>query len=397
MKKIMMLGGNYFQATAIKAAKELGHYVISVDYLPDNPGHKFSDEYHNVSTIDKEGVLKLAQELNIDGIMTFASDVSAPTASYVGEKMGLPTNPYESVMILTHKDRFRPFLQKHGFNCPRSGSFNSLEEALVFFNTFDRPVVVKPSDSSGSKGIVKVSTEEEFRIAFKNAMAFSKQKIVMVEEFIKRKDHQVTGDFFIVDGELRFCGFMDHHNDKLGNPLVPIGEGYPSEISDELKNKIKSELNRLIKLLDLKLGAINVDIIIDENDEIWFVEIGPRNGGNYTTDAIKEASGIDLAKCTVQAYLNLDFDKSFTETKHNLISSYIVHSLKNGIYRGTIISEKIKDDILQFYEIARKDDKVCAFTNGSLGTGIMLIRHDSIEQMNYRMDNMEEFIRVEVE
>lgn len=79
MKKIMMLGGNYFQATAIKAAKELGHYVIRVDYLPDNPGHKFSDEYHNISTVDQEEILKLARELKIDGIVSYASDVSPST------------------------------------------------------------------------------------------------------------------------------------------------------------------------------------------------------------------------------------------------------------------------------------------------------------------------------
>lgn len=92
MKRIMMLGGSYFQASAIKRAKELGYYVITCDYLPDNPGHKYADEYHNVSTIDKEGVLKLAKELKIDGILAYASDVSVSTAAYVSEQLGLPSN-----------------------------------------------------------------------------------------------------------------------------------------------------------------------------------------------------------------------------------------------------------------------------------------------------------------
>ena len=107
----MLLGGNYFQMTATLAAKDLGCHVISVDYLPDNPAHKYADEYHNVSTIDKEKVLELARELKIDGIVSYASDVSAPTAAYVSEALGLPTNPYESVMIMTHKDLFRKFLK----------------------------------------------------------------------------------------------------------------------------------------------------------------------------------------------------------------------------------------------------------------------------------------------
>lgn len=395
MKKIMMLGGNYFQATAIKAAKELGHYVISVDYLPDNPGHKFSDEYHNVSTVDKEAVLALAQKLKIDGIVSYASDVSAPTAAYVAEKMGLPTNPYESVMILTHKDLFRPFLQKHGFNCPRSKGFKNIEDAFEFYKSFlGKPVMIKPSDSNGSKGAAKVTSEAEFKAAFENAMNFSRQKIVIVEEFLIRNGHQIAGDGFIVDGELVFAGFMSEHFDKLCNPLVPIGESFPAYISDELKKKAKSEINRLMKLLNMKFGAINMDFIIDQKEDIYIIEIGPRNGGNLITDAIKEATGIDLAKATVQAALGDDYDRGFKATKNNFVSSYITHALKGGIYQGTTIDNKIKNNILLFKDLTNKGDVVSAFDNAALDTGAMLIKFNSMEEMIYRMDNMEEFIRV---
>lgn len=397
MKKIMMLGGNYFQTTAIKVAKELGHYVISVDYLPDNPGHKFSDEYHNVSTVDKESVLKLAQELKIDGIISYASDVSAPTAAYVAEKMGLPTNPYESVMILTHKDLFRPFLQKHGFNCPKSKGFDNVDEAFEFYKSLGKPAMVKPSDSNGSKGAAKVTNEEEFKAAFENAMNFSRQKIVIVEEFLIRHGHQIAGDGFIVDGELVFAGFMSEHFDKLCNPLVPIGESFPSYISDELKAKAKAEINRLMKLLDMKFGAINMDFIIDSNDNIFIIEIGPRNGGNLITDAIKAATGIDLAKATVQAALGLDYDKAFTAVDNKLVASYITHALTSGVYSGTVIDDRIKNDIILFKDMNNIGDNVSSFDNAALDTGAMLIKFDSIEEMIYRMDNMEEFIRVEVE
>ena len=111
MKKLLMLGGSMQQIPAIKAAKEMGHYVITCDYLPENPGHKFADEYYNVSTTDKEAVLKLAKELKIDGIVAYASDPAAPTAAYVSENLGIPGNPYESVAMLTEKDKFRDFLE----------------------------------------------------------------------------------------------------------------------------------------------------------------------------------------------------------------------------------------------------------------------------------------------
>lgn len=394
MKKIMMLGGNYFQMTATKAAKDLGHYVISVDYLPDNPAHKLADEYHNVSTVDKEAVLKLAQELKIDGIVSYASDVSAPTAAYVAEKMGLPTNPYESVMILTHKDLFRPFLIEHGFNSPKSKGFADLSEALEFFKTLGKPAMVKPSDSNGSKGATRVDDEADFEAAFNKAMSFSRQKIVIVEEFLIRDGHQIAGDGFIVNGELVFAGFMSEHFDKLCNPLVPIGESYPSYLSDELKAKAKAEIDRLMKLLGMKFGAINMDFIVDSKGDVYIIEIGPRNGGNLITDVIREASGVDLAKCTVQAALGLDLGEDLNKPITRYVSSYVVHSLKNGIYEGTEISDSIKDDIILFKDLTDVGAPVERFDNAALGTGAMLIKYDSIDEMVRRMDNMEEYIRV---
>ena len=395
MKKIMMLGGNYFQMTATKAAKDLGHYVISVDYLPDNPAHKLADEYHNVSTVDKEAVLKLAQELKIDGIVSYASDVSAPTAAYVAEKMGLPTNPYESVMILTHKDLFRPFLIEHGFNSPKSKGFADLSEALEFFKTLGKPAMVKPSDSNGSKGATRVDDEADFEAAFNKAMSFSRQKIVIVEEFLIRDGHQIAGDGFIVNGELVFAGFMSEHFDKLCNPLVPIGESYPSYLSDELKAKAKAEIDRLMKLLGMRFGAINMDFIVDSKGDVYIIEIGPRNGGNLITDVIREASGVDLAKCTVQAALGLDLGEDLSKPITRYVSSYVVHSLKNGIYEGTEISDSIKDDIILFKDLTDVGAPVERFDNAALGTGAMLIKYDSIDEMVRRMDNMEEYIRVE--
>ena len=104
MKKVLMLGGSLYQTFAIKEAVRLGYYVITCDYLPNNPGHKFAHESYNVSTTDKEAVLDLARKLHVDGVVAYASDPAAPTAAYVCEELGLPTSPYKSVEILSKKD-----------------------------------------------------------------------------------------------------------------------------------------------------------------------------------------------------------------------------------------------------------------------------------------------------
>ena len=158
----MLLGGIRYLLPVIRAAHEQGYYVITADYLPDNIAHKFSDEYVNVSIIDQEAVLKVAREKKIDGIMSFGVDPGVVSASYVQHQMGLPSfGPYESVCILQNKDRFREFLSKHGFNVPKAKGYSDIEEALTDQDTFDYPVIVKPTDSAGSKGVTRVDGKNQ--------------------------------------------------------------------------------------------------------------------------------------------------------------------------------------------------------------------------------------------
>ncbi len=153
MKKILLLGGSTQQIPAIEYAKKQGYYTILCDYLSDNPGQEYSDKFYCTSTTDREAILEVAQKENVDGIVAYASDPAAPTAAYVAEKMGLPTNPYKSVEILAMKDKFRQFLKENSFNSPQSGSFYDFKQAKEAIDMFTFPAIVKPVDSSGSKGV----------------------------------------------------------------------------------------------------------------------------------------------------------------------------------------------------------------------------------------------------
>ena len=138
----MLLGGIRYLLPVIKAAHEQGYHVITADYLPDNIAHKFSDEYVNVSIIDKEAVLQVAREKKIDGIMSFGVDPGVISASYVQNQMGLPSfGPLESVEILQNKDRFRAFLTEHGFNVPKAKGYCNAEDVLSDADQWDYPVI----------------------------------------------------------------------------------------------------------------------------------------------------------------------------------------------------------------------------------------------------------------
>lgn len=162
----MVLGGSRYALPVIKAAHDLGIYVITCDYLPDNIAHKYSDEYCNVSIIDKEKTLEAAKKLNIDGIMSFACDPGVITAAYVAEQMGLPNvGPYESVCILQNKSKFREFLTQNGFTVPTAKGYKNIDDALKDVGMFHWPVIVKPTDSAGSKGVTRVDDPKDLEKA----------------------------------------------------------------------------------------------------------------------------------------------------------------------------------------------------------------------------------------
>ena len=187
MKKILLLGGSAQQVVAIETAKKLGYYTVLCDYLTDNPGQYVADKFYLVSTTDKGAILEVAQKEKVDGVLAYASDPAAPTAAYVGEKLKLPTNPYSAVEILCNKDRFRAFLHDHGFNAPISMGYQTVEDAALDTSRFRLPVIIKPVDSSGSKGATVLHSWDNVNDALKFAFSFSRAHRVIVEEYIEKK------------------------------------------------------------------------------------------------------------------------------------------------------------------------------------------------------------------
>lgn len=396
-KKVLFLGGAPTQIPPIKYALEQGHHVITLDYLPDNPGHRLAHKYYNVSTTDKESVLEVAQAENIDGIVAYASDPAAPTAAYVAEKMELPGNPHESVEILARKDLFRDFLAKHNFNVPRSRAFYQEQEAKAWLDEISVPAFVKPVDSSGSKGVTHLKSVADFSSAFEHALQFSREKKVVVEEEIVRQGYQVAGDGFVVDGELVFRCWADEHFDKLCNGLVPIGQTFPTSHNKELLDEAHRESQRLLTLLGMKTGALNFDFVFSEDGRFYFLELGPRNGGCLIPEVIQYATGVDLIKYTVDAALGLPCDDLAMKPTEGFWSSYMIHAIEKGQFKKLSLSARAKDYIVE------QDVHVCpgelvniySGSNDTLGT--MILKYPSLREMIDMVDNMESDIRVVTE
>lgn len=393
-KKILFLGAAPSQVPPIEYAKSQGYYVITCDYLPENPGHKLADEYHNISTTDIDAVLDLAQKLKIDGIVAYASDPAAPTAAYVSEKMGLPGNPYASVLTLARKDLFRAFLKENGFNVPRSESFYQLSDAKQWLDQISVPAFIKPVDSSGSKGVTEIDSKDQLEVAFNYALNFSREKKVVVEEKIVKQGYQVAGDGFVVDGQLAFRCWADEHFDKLCNGLVPIGQTFPTSHQEHLLEEAHRETQRLLSLLDIQTGALNFDFLFSEDGRFYFLELGPRNGGCLIPEVIRHATGIDLIKATVDAALGLDCSYVTQTPNKGFWSSYMVHSLVDGNFESLNISERVKEMIVEQNIYVSANEAVKQYSGSNDTLGMMILEYPTMETMLEMIDNMEHDIRV---
>lgn len=227
-KTILLLGGSAQQLVAIRAAREMGLRTVLCDYLTDNPGQHEVDKYYNVSTTDVEAVYEVACKERVDGILAYASDPAALPAAIVAERLGLPTNPAKSVEILGLKYPWRQFLGGNGFACPKHFSFRpdtSVEEIKERTAAFKFPLVVKPTDSSGSKGVTRLEGWEGLEEAIAWADSYSRNKVLLIEEYIQRGFPSVIGgDIFVWDGKIVLFGEMECLRDMQRSPLIPIGK-----------------------------------------------------------------------------------------------------------------------------------------------------------------------------
>ena len=401
MKKILLLGGSRQQIIAIEMAKKLGYYTILCDYLPDNPGQNYSDKFYLESTTDKEAILKIAKEEKIDGIVAYASDPAAPTAAYVAEKLGLPTNPYKSVNILCNKDLFREFLKENNFCTPKAKGYSNIMDAKndLEKKVFQFPVLVKPVDSSGSKGVKRIDDLENFEEIVDIALGFSKSKRFIIEEYVEKFGYQIAGDGFVVGGKLKFRCFGNDHFDSTGiNPYVPISASFPYNMPKRVHDKIHNEIQRLLTLLNMSMGAYNFDIRIDKNENVYLMEIGPRNGGNFIPQVTRYITGVDMIEYTIKAAVGENCDDIELKEPVGYYSYYALHSSKSGILKEIIIDEKVEmENILEKYLNYNIGEKIPAFTGANGCLGIFIMKFSSMEEMLDMMDNSEKWIKIILE
>lgn len=398
-KKLMLLGGLRYLLPVIKAAHEQGYYVITADYLPDNIAHKYSDEYCNVSIIDKEAVLKEAQRLQIDGIMSFACDPGVVAASYVQNRMGLPSfGPFESVEILQNKDKFRAFLQKHGFNVPQAKGFDSVEAAMSESYWYPWPVIVKPTDAAGSKGVTRVNRVDDLRPALEYAMKHSLSGHIIVEEFIEKEGCSSDTDSMSIDGKLVFRSFCAQRFDvNATNPYTPAAYSWPSTFTKEQEDYLTSEIQRLITLLGLKTVVYNIETRIGTNGKPYIMELTPRGGGNRLCEMLRYATGVDMITAITRAIVGDPIIKTIEQKPYNgHWAEIILHADKAGKFECLEINKDFTAEIIEEDLWVKVGDKVDSFEGANNAIGTLVLKFQTEEELENAIVNQQNWLKVVV-
>jgi len=391
-KKLMLLGGIRYLLPAIEAAHKHGIYVITVDYLPNNIAHKYSDEYHNVSILekDKEKVLALAKELQIDGILSYAVDPGVVAAAFVAEQMGLPfTCSYEAACILQDKSRFRKFLADNGFNVPHAKGYVNAEDAIKDVDFFNWPVIVKPVDSAGSKGVTRVDDPKDIEVAIAHALDESHNGHFIVEDFLELQGYQSSADCFSVDGELVYADYSDQLFDKNAeNPYTPAIEIWPASMPQEHQDYLTSEIQRLLKLLNCGTGLYNIESRVCKNGKPYIMEVSPRAGGNRIAELQRIGSGIDLIEAEVCKAVGDEIKPITMPHYDGCYVNYIVHSNQEGLFDEAIIDEDFKKKHVIEVEIrVKKGEHVETFKGANNAIGTLFLHFNSRKELDKALAN----------
>lgn len=397
MKKILLLGGSAQQVIAIETAKQLGYYTVLCDFLTDNPGQYAADKFYLVSTTDKNAVLEVAEKEKVDGVLAYASDPAAPTAAFVAEKMELPGNPYESVEILCNKDKFRTFLTENGFSAPVAKGYESKEEALNDKLTFEYPIIVKPVDSSGSKGATVLHSEDDLGQALDFALSFSRSHRIIVEHFIEKKHpYLIGGDIFIEDGRIVLWGLLNCHRDNCVNPLVPVGKSYPLQLEREDAENVKATLSSMVEKLGIRNGSMNVELVVDKSNRVWPIDVGPRSGGNMIPDLLGDMFGVDIAEMSVEAAMGTPI-KGEIHAPTGYYATHNLHSARNGIYKDISFASEIEQYIYRKCLYKKAGDPVEYFDNAAKCLGIVFLKFPNEKTMHDVLNHVNELITIKLQ
>lgn len=316
-KKLAIIGASYLQLPLVRRAKEMGMYTICFAWVDGAVCKDECDAFYPISIIEKEQILDVCRKEQIDGICTIASDVAAPTVAFVAEQMGLIGNSYECALRANNKYEMRKAFENAGVPCPGyvciSEGVSELDSERV--RELGLPLIVKPSDRSGSLGVMKVVREEDLQGAIEQAQGYSFKHEAMVEQFVEGRE--ISVEFISYHGKHYPLQITDKVTIEAPH-FVEIEHHQPADLNAAQFEDIYALTKRALDALGVTNGASHSEYRITEDGKIYVMEIGARMGGDFIgSDLVQLSTGYDFLRGVIEVALGQFHDPELTKHQHS--------------------------------------------------------------------------------
>ena len=347
MQSLAIIGASYLQLPLVQKAKEIGLHTICFAWEAGAVCKEVADEFYPVSIVEKEQILQICQERQIDGICTIASDIAAPTVAYVAEHLGLIGNSYDVAMRASNKYQMRNAFIKAGIPCPRYQIATSLNDIQV---DYEFPIIIKPTDRSGSLGITKVTRTEDLKPAVETALSYSFRHEAIIEEFIEGRE--ISVEFISYKGRHYPLQITDKVTTEAPH-FVELEHHQPADLSPEQYKSIFELTKRALDALGVTNGASHSEYRINSEGDVIVMEIGARMGGDFIgSDLVFLSTGYDFLAGVIDVSLGR-FNKPIFGIPHCAGVFFLCEEtkhLRDIIIKGDtphIVRAEVTDDVLR--------------------------------------------------
>ncbi len=402
MKKVMILGAGKNQLPIINICNKRGYYTIVVSVEGDYPGFALANKSYYFDTKDKNAILRAAKEEKIDAILTDQTDVAVPTVAYVAEQMGLRGIGYETALKFTNKYLMRKSCKDAGIVMPEFYNVYTLEDALDCANKIKYPVIIKPVDSSGSRGVRKINNGTQLIEYFSEAKKYSETGNVIIEKFIDGIPYIVNG--FAMNNEFQALDIGIKNYFDIPDTRIPSMCMFSSVrlVSGIQEEKVIEMNQSIVKALGLPFGITHADYLYCPKDGVvYLVEIAARGGGDFISSNLTPlACGFNTNEALIDYVVNgKETFPKINELKSN-VSGYISFALPNGIIRNIMGVEECKR-IPGVYDIILKDlyegKEVYQITDNTGKYGLVLFCSSSRDECKEIIKSIKKMLKIEVE
>ena len=375
MKKILILGAGIYQVPLIKTAKNLGVYTIVASIPGNYPGFEIADKIYYENTTDYDKILEIAKAENIDGIVTAGTDVAVITIGKVCDELGLTGLSFEAAQIASNKSLMKTKYEEYGVRTARFRKIPFTETDLcTAVSELSFPLIFKSIDSSGSRGIIRVDSVDEFEKARAYVKENTRSDHFIIEEFIEGEEFGAQA--FVYNGNVEF---ILPHGDYVfqGDTGVPIGHYAPYELGEDVIEDAKVQLAAAIKAMGLNNCAINADFILKDN-KTYVLELGGRSGATCLAELVSIYYGYDYYEKIIKTALGeeVSFESSLSVPN----ASMLLSSDKDGVIISQGNNNPKSDTLFDVQFDYKIGDKVSKFRVGPHRIGHVITKGDTLDE-----------------